>query len=177
MYKRQSSTSGTQDENGNELMLDVVYTRCCHLREILPIPSTLRQLKEKKAPLQTLKFLNPRPTLIDILSFSDFIAIVPIHNVVFDNVGLSPEMFKIVISSLVKSITLERLSMRNVVFDERGWKLLCKFLMRNKSLTKLDISQTKIRHDLDLKLHRSQMDWSLFIDVLHKRQGLSLIHI
>lgn len=169
-----SSTSGTQDENGNELMLDVVYTRCCHLREILPIPSTLRQLKEKKAPLQTLKFLNPRPTLIDILSFSDFIAIVPIHNVVFDNVGLSPEMFKIVISSLVKSITLERLSMRNVVFDERGWKLLCKFLMRNKSLTKLDISQTKIRHDLDLKLHRSQMDWSLFIDVLHKRQGKPL---
>ena len=170
------STSSGADPNSstNELMLDVIYTRCCHLREILPIPSTLRQLKDKTAPLQTLKFLNPRPTLIDILSFSDFISIVPIHNVVFDNVGLTPEMFKIVISSLVRSKALDRLSMRNVVIDENGWKLLCKFLMRNDSIIKLDISQTKIRHDLDPRLHRSQMDWYLFIDVLQKRKGKPL---
>lgn len=48
----------------NEVTLDVIYTRCCHLREILPIPSTLRQVKDKTAPLQILKFLNPKPTLI-----------------------------------------------------------------------------------------------------------------
>ncbi|CAI4353373.1 AIF_collapsed_G0010710.mRNA.1.CDS.1 [Saccharomyces cerevisiae] len=46
----------------NEVTLDVIYTRCCHLREILPIPSTLRQVKDKTAPLQILKFLNPKPT-------------------------------------------------------------------------------------------------------------------
>lgn len=33
-----------------EQTLDVAYTRCCHLREILPIPSTLRQVKGKTAP-------------------------------------------------------------------------------------------------------------------------------
>lgn len=171
---QEGASSSKQGTEADELMLDLIYTRCCHLREILPIPSTLRQLKEKTAPLQTLKFLNPRPTLIDILSFCDFLAIVPVHNVVFDNVGLTPEMFKIMISSLVNSTALEKLSMRNVVIDKEGWKLLCKFLMRNSSVVKLDISQTKIRHDLDLKLHRSQMDWPLFIDVLQKRKGKPL---
>lgn len=111
------------ETDDSDLTLDMIYTRCCHLREILPIPSTLRQVKNKTAPLQTLKFLNPRPTLIDILSFCDFIAIVPIHTVVFDNVSLTPEMFKIVISSLVASSTLEKLSLRNVVIDLEGWKL------------------------------------------------------
>lgn len=168
-----SSSISSSDEN-SETKLDHIYTRCCHLREILPIPSTLRQLKDKTAPLQCLKFLNPRPTLIDVLSFSDFIAIVPIHHVVFDNVGLTPEMFRIVISSLVRSTSLEKLSLRNVVFDSESWKLLCKFLIRNESVIKLDISQTKIKHDLDLKLHRSNMDWQLLTNVLQKRKGKPL---
>lgn len=146
--------------------LEQIYTRCCHLREILPIPSTLKQIKNKTIPLKTLKFLNPKPTLVDILSFCDFISIVPVYNVVFDNVGLNPIMFKILVSSLVHSTFLRKLSIRNVVIDSSGWKLLCKFLLQNKSLTKLDISQTKIKPDLDVKLHRSNMDWSLFIDTL-----------
>lgn len=162
------------ETDDSDLTLDMIYTRCCHLREILPIPSTLRQVKNKTAPLQTLKFLNPRPTLIDILSFCDFIAIVPIHTVVFDNVSLTPEMFKIVISSLVASSTLEKLSLRNVVIDLEGWKLLCKFLVRNPSIVKLDISQTKIKTDLDESLHRGNMDWPLFIDVLQQRHGKPL---
>ena len=60
---------------GGTVSLETIYTRCCHLREILPIPATLRQLKNKTAPLEVLKMLNPKPTLIDVLSFSDFIAI------------------------------------------------------------------------------------------------------
>lgn len=112
-----------------EQTLDVAYTRCCHLREILPIPSTLRQVKGKTAPLQTLKFLNPKPTLVDILSFCDFIAITPIHNIIFDNVSLTHDMFKIVICSLVTSPVVEKLGLRNVVINEQSWKLLCKFFI------------------------------------------------
>lgn len=164
----------TVDNVNEKLTLDKIYTRCCHLREILPIPSTLKQVRGKSAPLQTLKFLNPRPTLIDILSFCDFIAIVPIHNVIFDNVSLTPEMFKIVIASLVNSRIVEKIGFRNVVIDAEGWKLLCKFLMRNDSLLKIDISQTKIKPDLDVSLHRASMDWNLFIDVLQRRPGRPL---
>ncbi|CAI4052841.1 hypothetical protein N7582_005574 [Saccharomyces uvarum] len=152
-----------------EVTLDVIYTRCCHLREILPIPSTLRQVKDKTAPLQILKFLNPKPTLIDILSFCDFITIVPIHTIIFDNVALNQDMFKIIISALVNSTVLEKLSLRNVRIDQDGWRLLCKFLLLNKSLNKLDISQTKVKSDLAESLYRHNMDWNLFTEVLTQR--------
>ncbi|SCU95685.1 LAME_0F13014g1_1 [Lachancea meyersii CBS 8951] len=161
----QNSSSGPE-----KLTLDKTYTRCCHLREILPIPSTLKQVKDKSAPLQTLKFLNPRPTLIDILSFCDFIAITPVHNVIFDNVNLTQEMLKIVISSLVNSTAVEKLGLRNVTFNHDSWKLLCKFLLKNKSLLKLDISHTKVKPDLPKGLYRANMDWNLFIDVLQRRK-------
>lgn len=157
-----------------EVTLDVVYTRCCHLREILPIPSTLRQVKGKTAPLHTLKFLNPKPTLIDILSFCDFISVVPINTIIFDKVTLSPEMFRIVLISLVNSQVLEKLSLRNVAIQQLSWTLLCKFLLMNKSITKLDISQTKMRPELEETCSRDNMDWSLFSQVLSKREGRSL---
>lgn len=163
-----------EEATKKELTLDVVYTRCCHLREILPIPSTLRQVKGKTAPLHTLKFLNPKPTLIDILSFCDFISVVPINTVVFDKVALTPEMFKTVMVSLVNSQSLEKLSLRNVNIDQQGWKVFCKFLLTNKSLTKLDISQTKVKADCPEGLHRDKMDWSLFAQVLTKRKGKNL---
>ncbi|AGO11364.1 AaceriACR113Wp [[Ashbya] aceris (nom. inval.)] len=166
--------SQCSDQPGKELTLDQIYTRCCHLREILPIPSTLKQVKNKTAPLHTLKFLNPRPTLIDLLSFCDFLAVVPIHNVVFDNVNLTPEMFKVMVSSLVNSTALERLSIRNVVLDSECWLALCKFIFSNKSLIKLDISQTKIKQDLSPALYRSNMNWPLFIEVLQRRKHTPL---
>ncbi|CCD24952.1 Her1p NDAI_0E01360 [Naumovozyma dairenensis CBS 421] len=174
--KEESKTQdSSQKENtktqSSEITLDLVYTRCCHLREILPIPSTLRQVKGKTAPLQTLKFLNPRPTLIDILSFCDFISIIPIHNIIFDNVLLTSDMLRIILSSLVDSITLEKLGLRNVIIDEEDWKFFCKFLLDNKSVTKLDISQTKLRSDMDESLSRENMDWPLFCQVLRVRKG------
>ncbi|CCK72236.1 protein phosphatase regulator GIP3 KNAG_0J01550 [Huiozyma naganishii CBS 8797] len=166
----------------DELTLDVVYTRCCHLREILPIPSTLRQVRGKTAPLQVLKFLNAKPTLIDCLSFCDFLQITPINTIVFDNVNLSSEMFRILIKSLAQSKVLEKLSLRNVIIDKENWTLLCKFLLRNKSIVKLDLSQThtkfKTTDYLGNKLQpqdplalRHNLDWGLFSNVLVNRRG------
>ncbi|CAL9737309.1 HMG2-induced ER-remodeling protein 1 [Monosporozyma servazzii] len=158
----------------SNLTLDIIYTRCCHLREILPIPSTLRQLRGKTSPLHMLKFLNPRPTLIDILSFCDFIAIIPIHNVIFDNVTLNSEMLRIVLSSLVNSVTLEKIGLRNVVISQTDWPFFCKFLLENKSIVKLDISQTKKKSDLSVKDHRECMDWDLLTHVIRLRKGRAL---
>ena len=157
-----------------EMTLDVIYTRCCHLREILPIPSTLRQVKGKTAPLHVIKFLNPRPTLIDILSFCDFISIVPIHIVIFDNVLLSSEMFRILLTSLVNSKVLEKIGLRNVVINQSDWRFFCNFMFQNKSVIKLDISQTKTRSEQDLSTYRENMNWSLFAEVLNTRKGRPL---
>lgn len=182
LHEHYFETDSTDNKTNNDksssissnLTLDIIYTRCCHLREILPIPSTLRQLRGKTSPLHMLKFLNPRPTLIDILSFCDFIAIIPIHNVIFDNVTLNSEMLRIILSSLVNSDTLEKIGLRNVVISQNDWPFFCKFLLQNKSITRLDISQTKKKSDLSLKDHRECMDWDLLTHVIKLRKGKPL---
>lgn len=156
----------------NGVPLELVYTRCCHLREILPIPATLKQLKNKSEPLAVLKMLNPKPTLIDVLSFSDFLSITPVITTIFDNVSMSTEMLKVILSSLKNSKTLEKLSLRNVAIDSQGWLYLCKFLLTNRSVLKLDISQQKIKADTPQHLLRSNMNWSLFSDTLYIRGGI-----
>lgn len=155
----------------NNLTLEEIYTRCCHLREILPIPATLKQLKNKNKLLQVLKLLNPKPTLIDVLSFSDFIAITPINTILFDNSNITTEMIKHLLSSLVNNKSLEKLSLRNVPLDEEGWSYLCKFLCMNKTVKKLDISQQRIKVE-SKKVIRSAMNWGLFIDALVQRGGV-----
>ncbi|SMN20225.1 similar to Saccharomyces cerevisiae YPL137C GIP3 Glc7-interacting protein whose overexpression relocalizes Glc7p from the nucleus and prevents chromosome segregation [Maudiozyma saulgeensis] len=172
-HSNEISEPGSPNSN-KEMTLDVIYTRCCHLREILPIPSTLRQVKGKTAPLHVIKFLNPRPTLIDILSFCDFISIVPIHIVIFDNVLLSSEMFRILLTSLVNSKVLEKLGLRNVVINQSDWRFFCSFMLQNRSLIKLDISQTKTRSEQDLSTYRENMNWSLLAEVLNARKGRPL---
>lgn len=159
-------------QSDDELPLETLYTRCCHLREILPIPATLKQLKNKTRHLPVLKMLNPKPTLIDVLSFSDFISITPINTVIFDNVTLTTEMLKHVLSSLVHNEGLEKLSLRNVPIEPAGWTYLCEFMVRNTNLKKLDISQQKIKLSLKQTGLRTSMNWNLLIEALVVRKGL-----
>lgn len=157
----------------DDITLETLYTRCCHLREILPIPATLKQLKGKHKPLHVLKMLNPKPTYIDILSFSDFLAIAQIITVIFDNVTIDSEMLSIVLVSLKGSTILNKLSLRNVPIDQNGWKCLCKFLTHNKSIQRLDLSQQKVKKAGDGKsVLRSDLDWDLFVDSLVLRGGI-----
>lgn len=167
----EETTEDSGDTN-EELSLETIYTRCCHLREILPIPATLKQLKNKTRPLQVLKLLNPRPTLIDVLSFSDFIAITPINTVIFDNVTMTTEMLKHLLSALVHNKNLEKLSLRNVAIDQTGWLYLCEFLGRNQIVKKLDISQQRVKQITKQKEFRSAMNWDLFIKALSARNGI-----
>lgn len=164
--------SGDGTVNDNDLLLETIYTRCCHLREILPIPATLKQLKGKLAPLQVLKMLNPKPTLIDVLLFADFIAITPINTVIFDNVTMTTEMLKHFLALLVNNKSVEKLSLRNVAISPDGWQLLCKFMLRNLTVKKLDISQQKIKSDTKEQCLRKNMDWGLFTRAIEVRGGI-----
>lgn len=168
-----SSSSSTNEETDRDISLETLYTRCCHLREILPIPATLKQLKGRSKPLHVLKMLNPKPTLIDILSFSDFLAIAPVISVILDNVTIDTEMLRIILISLKNSKMLDKLSLRNVPIDAEGWKYLCKFLRLNTSIQKLDISQQRVKKSSDhSKTVRSDLDWDLFTDTLILRGGM-----
>lgn len=169
---QESATEASSIKSDEELPLETLYTRCCHLREILPIPATLKQLKNKTRHLPVLKMLNPKPTLIDVLSFSDFISITPINTVIFDNVTLTTEMLKHVLSSLVHNDGLEKLSLRNVPIEAAGWTYLCEFMVRNTNVKKLDISQQKIKLSSKQTGLRASMNWNLLIEALMARKGL-----
>lgn len=158
-----------------------VYTRCCHLREIMPIKATLRQLEGYTGTLPFLRLLNPRPTMIEVMAFSDFISMVPINTIVLNRIDISDEMFRQIILSLCSSAAsaLSKLCLKNVNISPESWKLFCAFLVHNKSLTKLDISlTTQPSASTNFKYYefdiydRSKLDWDLFTKALVARGGM-----
>lgn len=174
-----------------KMALDLMYTRCCHLREILPIPAILKQIpKDSMAPLPLLQLRNPHPTMIEIQTFADFIRIAPILCVSLDGVNLSFEQFKILLSAMSAKKQLGKLSLRNTPIDADGWSLLCWFLSRNTVLSKLDITQCpqlivnnfkkkkkpekpdEITRMTCNKENRTDMDWKLFTATLIARGGI-----
>ncbi|ODQ68469.1 hypothetical protein NADFUDRAFT_68688 [Nadsonia fulvescens var. elongata DSM 6958] len=197
-----------EDRDG-DLVVDIqttlasIYARCCHLREILSLPLTLNQIKGKTLrdlPLKTLRLINPRPTMIEILSFCDFIKIIPIKQLSFDNLTLSDEQIYMIFSALLWLNELERVSLKNMQFTTvnntlnenikendistktdseassgayNSWYYLCLFLLKNKSLKRLDISQTESKN-AEMVHH---YHWPLFIDALEKRGGIDQIVI
>lgn len=185
-----------------KMALDVMYTRCCHLREILPIPAIMKQIpKGSMAPIPVLQMKNPTPTMVEVLTFADFIRIAPIICVSLDGVSLSLEQFKILLSAMSAKKQLEKLSLRNTPIDHEGWLLFCWFLSRNKELNKLDITQcpslsvnilkktkrkpstsdSKTKKEPEIKRmecnkeNRSDMDWSLFTATIVARSGIEEI--
>lgn len=178
-----------------KMALDLMYTRCCHLREIMPIPAIAKQIPVgSMAPLPLLQLRNPEPTMIEIQSFADFIRIAPILCISLDGVKLSFDQFKILLSAMSAKKQLEKLSLRNTPIDAEGWSLLCWFLSRNKVLKRLDVtqcpplfvnvmkkrskSQSKKQEEEVLTRmvcnneNRSDMDWSLFTATLVARGGI-----
>ena len=169
---------------------DVVYTRCCHLREILPIPAILKQLKKGSTdPISSLQLRNPRPTMVEVLSFSDFISAVPVLCITLDGVHLTVEMFRIILSSLVHKKSFEKLSLRNTPIDKEGWKVLAQFVSKCKSLNALDLTmvpniKTNVQKPSKSSLKnviprmecrmedRSDMDWNLLTAAIAFRDGI-----
>ncbi|SCU86640.1 LAMI_0D03004g1_1 [Lachancea mirantina] len=169
---------------------DVVYTRCCHLREILPIPATLKQLKKGSTdPIPLLQLRNPKPSLVEVLSFSDFLSISPVLCLSLDGVNLSTEMLRVILSSLMFKENFEKLSLRNTPLDDEGWKILCFYISRCRSLLSLDLTMVPgitvnvqrpskssqkskvIRMECDMN-DRSSMNWDLLSAAIVSKGGL-----
>lgn len=179
-----------------KMALDLMYSRCCHLREILPIPAIMKQIpKGSMAPLPILQLRNPTPTMVEIQTFADFLRIAPVLCVSLDGVSLSLAQFKLLLSAMSAKKQIEKLSLRNTPMDHEGWLLLCWFLSRNKTLNRLDITQCpslsvnllkkkKKKPSDDKKKeeelvrmtcnkeNRSDMDWALFTATIIARGGI-----
>lgn len=169
-----------EPEKAEKKELSDIYTRCCHLREIMPIRATLRQLEGRSGTLPYLRLLNPRPTLIEVLAFSDFISVVPINTVVLNRIDIDEEMLKELLLALASSPALYKLALKNVNLTPASWKILMAFLITNKYIQKLDISivnpdeysETGCKYyKIDL-FDRALLDWSLLTKTLVARGGI-----
>ncbi|KAL3235174.1 MAP-homologous protein 1 [Nakaseomyces bracarensis] len=175
---------------------DLVYTRCCHLREILPIPATLKQLKKGSTdPIPLLQLRNPRPSLLEVWSFSDFLSIAPVLCVSLDGVSLTQDMLRIILSSLVYNPHIEKLTLRNTPLDNEGWKILAAFITKkDKNFVAIDLtmvpsiktnvqkpsksslaknaanSNTLKRMECNLE-NRSDMNWDLLTAAVATKSG------
>lgn len=179
--KRSIEEVTSDDEDQCDVSPEAIYTRCCHLREIMPINATLKQIKGRTSPLQVIKMMNPKPTQIEMLALTDFLSIVPVCMVIFDHVHLSKDMIQLLFAALIRSKSLIRLSLRNMAMDAKGWKAFCAFLSQNKSLIRLDLSMHSAKTSSKSSSvaaasselpDRSSMDWGLFADSLVQRGGL-----
>lgn len=120
---------------------DILYTRCCHLREIIPVTSVLNQLeKGSTSPITFLQFRNPLPSIEEIWAFGDFISIAPVLSLSLDSVQLNHKMLHIILSSLIMKKDFYKLSLRNTPLDSKGWKILCSFITDSISLNSLDLT-------------------------------------
>lgn len=172
---------------------DVIYTRCCHLREILPIPATLKQLKAGSTdPIPLIQLRNPRPSMVEVLSFSDFIRVAPILCISLDGVYLSVEMLKVILGSLLTKPDFEKLSLRNTPLDEEGWRFLAYFVSKCKSIRALDLTmvpniKTNVQKPSKSSLKnivprmecrmedRSDMNWHMLSAAIAFRDGIEEI--
>lgn len=180
---------------GMKIPHDLVYTRCCHLREILPIPATLKQLKKGSTdPIPLLQMRNPKPSLIEVLSFSDFLGITPVLCLSLDGVNLSAGMLRIILCSLMNKKQFEKLSLRNTPLDHEGWKILCYFISQCKSLNSIDLTmvpgisinvqkpskssqRSRVVRMTCSMTDRKEMNWNLLVASLISVEGLEEIII
>lgn len=148
---------------------DEIYTRCCHLREIMPIRNMLKQLQGQLAPIPRLKIANTKPTLVEILALSDFLTIVPVASMVVDDQIIEAEMVRYVLAGLVRSKDLSRLTFVNTKMDIAGWRYLCVFLAScQKSLLALSLACTDPTGAPNriAPFDRRGMDWRLLTEAL-----------
>ena len=146
---QQQTVNNTNDVNvprpSVSIPNDVLYTRCCHLREILPVPSILKQIPKGKTDLiPILQLRNPKPSMVEVQSFSDYVSIAPIMCLSLDGVSLTSEMFRIMLSSILQNNVINKISLKNTPLDADGWKFLCYFL------TKLPEGNNMISLDLTM---------------------------
>lgn len=178
MTDKAEDTEQNEAEAEKELTLEKMYTKCCHLREILPIQATLEQLEGHENTLPYLKLMNSRPTLVEVQSFADFISIAPVDTLILNNLDVTEIMFKHLILALTNSKNLCKLSLKNANLTTENWLLLNAFLISNKTLAKLDISVAEPRNGKKRRykqaewLERSELDWELLTNAIIERGGI-----
>lgn len=145
-----------------------IYRRCCQLRETPILKKITEQLLSvsnttSAGVVEKLDLTGYWMQLADLVTLGDFLAVVPVKEVLLENCGLTDEGARVVLAGLLaakkpstaprqRPITtpdglveqggaVERLVLKNNKLGSEGWKYLCLFVYMCKSLTSLDLAE------------------------------------
>jgi hypothetical protein len=144
-----------------------VYRRCCQLRETPILKKLTEQLtnpanySSETGQVEKLDLTGYWLQLADWVTLGDYLAVVPVREIVFENCGLTDEALRVVLAGLLaakrpaskrrkqaamthqKSAqggVVERLVLKNNKIGLDGWKHLCLFIYMCRTLRFLDLS-------------------------------------
>ncbi|KAI5860077.1 RNI-like protein [Durotheca rogersii] len=167
-----------------------IYRRCCQLRETDILTKVTHQLPKSTEScangiVEKLDLSGYFMSLPDLITLGDFLAVVPIKEVILEDCGLTDEGFRVVLAGLLaarranvrqrrKSVTrpddliqhggvVERLVLKNNgKIGAAGWKHICLFIHMCRSIKFLDLSSLPFpvpvespKTPLSLHLHHS----------------------
>lgn len=158
-----------------------IYTQCCQLRETPILPEVKEQLLKENcvAVLQSVDLTGYKFQQADAVTFSDFLALVPIKRLILEDCDLTDEIVRIVLSALaaVKPIpgpdestdkpkpaedkkekhhrgVIERLSLKkNPKIGRDGWRYISCFVHMSHSLKAIDLSKITLPPQLPTQQH------------------------
>ncbi|KAK7744490.1 Microtubules assembly and stabilization protein [Cytospora paraplurivora] len=144
-----------------------IYRRCCQLRETPILKKITEQLMDPSntSPagiVEKLDLTDYWMQLADLVTLGDYLAVVPVKEVVLEHCGLTDEGLRVVLAGLLaarKTLrsarrrsaavpyglveqggVVERLVLKNNKIGPEGWAHLCLFLCMCKSLVSLDVA-------------------------------------
>ncbi|EDN04783.1 predicted protein [Histoplasma mississippiense (nom. inval.)] len=151
-----------------------IYRRCCQLREtgvlkklVEQISSQSSGLAESHGTVAVLDLSGLCMTLPDVVTFADWLALVPVRKLILQNCGLTDEAVRVILSGLLSTKTLEESRLRrhckklgghvshsgeragvieklslkgNPKIGNDGWRHIALFIHMSRSLIGIDLS-------------------------------------
>ncbi|PGG96040.1 hypothetical protein AJ79_09755 [Helicocarpus griseus UAMH5409] len=152
-----------------------IYRRCCQLRETGVLKKLVEQisgpssgLAESPGTVAVLDLTGIWMTLPDIVTFSDWLAVVPVRKLILQNCGLTDEAVRVILAGLLSTKTIEearsrrrssrkpsndtankeeklgvieKLSLKdNPKIGHDGWRHIALFIHMSRSLIGIDLS-------------------------------------
>jgi hypothetical protein len=145
-----------------------IYRRCCSLRETPVLKRITDQLSNTAScvlatsgEVMTLDLTGSRLQLTDVVTLSDWLAVVPVNKLLLEDADLNDEGIRVLLAGLLAATTpqfstkhplphvkyeersgvIEKLCLKNnPKISKEGWKHISLFIYMCKSLKSLDIS-------------------------------------
>ncbi|EMT63616.1 HMG2-induced ER-remodeling protein 1 [Fusarium odoratissimum] len=186
-----------------------IYRRCCQLRETPILKKITEQLTDtanynaSTGTVNKLDLTDYWLQLPDLITLGDYLAIVPVREILLENSGLGDEGLRVILAGLLAAKrpavrrrkpkhddedqggVVERLVLKNNKIGPDGWKYLSLFIYLCRSLKFLDVSyiqfprqpQSQQNGSLNNGVHIPRSISSIFSAALGERLGGSTLEL